>query len=66
MVEVDRGTETLARLAAKLTGYAELVRATGWSPQVCFWFPGPGREAEARRVLAHSDVAIATGAAGLG
>ncbi len=65
-VEVDRGTETLARLAAKLTGYAELVRATGWSPQVCFWFPGPGREAEARRVLAHSDVAIATGAAGLG
>ena len=65
-VEVDRGTETLARLAAKPTGYAELVRATGWSPLVCFWFPGPGREAEARRVLAHPEVPVATGAAGIG
>lgn len=65
-VEVDRGTETLARLAAKLTGYAELVRATGWSPQVCFWFPSPRREAEARQVLAHPEVAVATGAGGLG
>jgi len=65
-VEVDRGTETLARLADKLTGYAELVRATGWSPQLCFWFPGPRREAEARRVLTRPQVPIATGAAGLG
>ncbi len=64
-VEVDRGTETLARLADKLTGYAELVRATGWSPQVCFWFPSAGREAEARRVLAHPEVSVVTGAAGL-
>ncbi len=65
-VELDRGTETLARLADKLAGYAELVRATGWTPLVCFWFPGPRREAEARRVLAHPEVPIATGAAGLG
>jgi hypothetical protein len=65
-VEVDRGTETLARLADKLAGYAELTRATGWTPQVCFWFPGPGREAEARRVLTHPEVPVATGAAGLG
>jgi hypothetical protein len=65
-VEVDRGTETLARLAGKLTGYAELVRATGWSPWVCFWFPSPRREAEARTVLAHPEVAVATGAGGLG
>ena len=50
-VEYDRGTETLARLADKLTGYAELVHATGWAPRVCFWFPSPRREAEARRVL---------------
>ncbi|MGH9092685.1 MAG: replication-relaxation family protein [Acidimicrobiales bacterium] len=65
-VEVDRGTETLARLADKLGGYAELTRATGWAPLVCFWFPGPGREAEARRVLAHPDVPVATGTAGFG
>ena len=63
-VEVDRGTETLARLADKLTGYAELVRATGWTPWVCFWFPTAGREVEARRVLAHPEVPVAT-AAGL-
>ena len=65
-VELDRGTETLGRLADKLTGYAELTRATGWAPSVCFWFPSPGREAEARRVLAHPEVPVATGAAGLG
>jgi hypothetical protein len=65
-VEVDRGTETLTRLAGKLTGYAELVRATGWSPQVCFWFPSPRREAEARQVLDHPEVAVVTGAGGLG
>ena len=64
-VEVDRGTETLGRLADKLTGYAELVRATGWAPWVCFWFPSPGREAEARPVLAHPGVPVATGAVGL-
>ena len=65
-VEFDRGTETLGRLADKLTGYVELVRATGWTPWVCFWFPGPGREAEARRVLDHPEVPVATAAAGPG
>lgn len=65
-MEVDRGTETLARLADKLTGYAELTRATGWAPPVCFWFPTAGQEAEARRVLTHPEVPVATGAAGLG
>jgi len=65
-VEVDRGTETLTRLADKLAGYAELVRATGWTPLVCFWFPTPRREAEARRVLARPEAAVVTGAAGLG
>jgi len=65
-VELDRGTETLARLADKVGGYTELVRATGWTPLVCFWFPSAGREAEARRVLAHPEVPIATGATGLG
>ena len=65
-IELDRGTETLARLADKLTGYAELVHATGWAPLVCFWFPSPGREAEARRVLTHPEVSVATSAVGLG
>ena len=64
-VEVDRGTETLDRLAGKVGGYAELVRATGWTPWLCFWFPGPSREAETRRVLAHPEVPVATGAAGI-
>ena len=65
-VELDRGTETLTRLADKVGGYAELVRATGWAPLVCFWFPATGREAEARRVLTHPEVLMATSAAGLG
>jgi Replication-relaxation len=65
-IELDRDTETLARLADKLTGYAQLVHATGWAPLVCFWFPSPGREAEARRVLAHPEVPVATSTAGLG
>ena len=65
-VEVDRGTETLIRLADKVGGYAELVRATGWAPLVCFWFPTTGREAEARGVLAHPEVPVATATTGLG
>lgn len=65
-VEYDAGTETLARLAAKLAGYANLVRATGWSPWVAFWLPSPRREAEARKMLSSPVVAVATGAAGLG
>jgi hypothetical protein len=64
-LEHDGGTETLARLAAKLAGYADLVHATGWSPLVCFWFPSPRREAEARKVLVHPDLAVVTGAVGL-
>jgi hypothetical protein len=65
-VELDRGTETLGRLADKLNDYAELVRATGWTPQVCLWFPSPRREAEARRALENPDVPVVTGTAGLG
>ena len=66
LVEVDRGTEPLKRLAEKLTGYADLVRATGWSPWVCFAFPSPRREAEARRVLDHPSLRIATTVEGIG
>jgi hypothetical protein len=63
-VEYDGGTETLARLAGKLDGYADLVRATEWAPWVAFWFPSPRRAAEARAVLDHPAVPVVTGANG--
>ncbi|MHB2022912.1 MAG: replication-relaxation family protein [Mycobacteriales bacterium] len=65
-IEYDAGTETLARLAAKLDGYADLVRATGWSPWLAFWFPSPRREAEARKILNNPTVPVVTAADGLG
>ncbi|HVA02159.1 MAG TPA: replication-relaxation family protein [Acidimicrobiales bacterium] len=64
-VEYDRGTETLARLAAKLTDYSELVHATGWAPWVVFWFPSARREAEVRKVLDQPELAVATAATGI-
>jgi hypothetical protein len=51
-LEHDNGTERLARLAAKLDGYARLAAAAGHPNWVLFTFPGPRREADARRVLA--------------
>ncbi len=65
-LEFDAGTETLARLADKLDSYADLVRATGWSPWVAFSFPSPRREAEARAVLTNPAVPVVTAAHGLG
>ena len=62
LVEYDNGTERLDRLAAKLDGYARLAAAAGHPNWVLFTFPGPRREAEARRVLAHPDVPVATAA----
>ena len=58
--EYDTGTETLARLTAKLDGYARLARAVGHPTWVLFRFPSSGREAQARRVLDHPQVAVAT------
>jgi hypothetical protein len=60
LVEYDNGTERLDRLAAKLTGYVRLAEAAGHPNWILFTFPGPRREAEARRVLAHPDVPVAT------
>jgi hypothetical protein len=59
-LEYDNGTETLGRLEAKLPGYAKLARAVGHPNWVLFSFPSVGREANARRVLAHPDVPVAT------
>ena len=58
--EYDTGTETLARLAGKLDGYARLARAVGHPTWVLFAFPTPGRHTAARRVLAHPAVPVAT------
>jgi hypothetical protein len=60
LLEYDNGTETLARLAAKLDRYHQLFTATGRQLPVLFAFPGPGRETEARRVLRHPGVPVAT------
>ena len=60
LLEYDNGTERLDRLAAKLDGYAKLAAAAGHPNWVLFTFPGPRREAEARRVLAHPTVPVAT------
>jgi len=62
--EYDTGTETLARLAGKLDGYARLARAVGHATWVLFAFPTPGRQAAARRVLAHPGVPVATAVIG--
>lgn len=66
-VEYDTGTEPLARLAAKLAGYAELAAAGGPRHPVCFWLPTTAREAHLRRLLAERprDVIVATASAEL-
>jgi hypothetical protein len=60
LFEYDNGTERLSRLAIKLDGYAKLDVASGHSNWVLFSFPGPRREREARRVLGHRSVVVAT------
>lgn len=62
-LEYDRGTERLARLAAKLDAYTELA-LSGEQVLVLFAFPSGGREAEARRALRSSEVSVATAVVG--
>jgi hypothetical protein len=62
LYEHDNGTERLERLAAKLEGYAGLAVAAGHPNWVLFTFPSPRREYEARRVLVHPRVPVATAA----
>jgi hypothetical protein len=59
-LEFDCGTERLHRLATKVARYAELAKVVTFPALVLFALPSPGRENEARRVLAKSDVAVAT------
>jgi hypothetical protein len=59
-LEWDAGTETLAKVAAKLRGYADLAAGSGiWTPTL-LWLPTAGREAEIRRVITGSPVPVAT------
>jgi hypothetical protein len=51
LLEYDRGTEALGRLAGKLGGYTELLAAAGAPTPVLFVFLTADREAQARRVL---------------
>ena len=60
LYEHDNGTERLTRLAGKLDGYGRLAIEAGHPNWVLFTFPGPRREADARRVLTHPTVPVAT------
>ena len=50
-LEYDLGTETLARVANKLDGYAALAAATGITTPLLIWLPTSRREAAARHAL---------------
>jgi hypothetical protein len=50
-LEYDFGTEVLAKLTGKLTGYAALAEATGITTPLLIWLPTSRREATARRLL---------------
>lgn len=61
--EFDNGTETGARVAGKLAGYADLATAQGSGVLVLLWLPSPAREAALRPVLARAlpgGVSVAT------
>jgi hypothetical protein len=66
LLEHDNGTERLARLAAKLDGYDAFDTATGHTNWVLFSFPSVRREREARKVLVHPTVLVATAARTIG
>jgi Replication-relaxation len=51
-LEYDTGTENLARVAGKLTGYRNLAARTGITTPVLFWLPTARREAALRALLA--------------
>jgi Replication-relaxation len=50
-VEYDRGTEPPAKVAEKLSGYADLASASRLVSPVLMWLPSERRESEVRRAL---------------
>ena len=61
-VEHDTGTETIARVAAKLDGYRDLAEAETAVRPVLFWLAQPGREPALRRALGGTALPVATAA----
>ncbi|SEH02414.1 Replication-relaxation [Nonomuraea solani] len=59
-LEHDTGTETLKRVADKLHDYRNLTDATGITTPILFWLPNPARETNLRKLLASSDLPVAT------
>ncbi|TYB40805.1 replication-relaxation family protein [Actinomadura chibensis] len=59
-LEHDTGTETLARVTRKLSGYADLAEATGTTTPVLIWLPSPKRETNLRALLDAPEIPVAT------
>ncbi|MEO3827362.1 replication-relaxation family protein [Actinomadura sp. B10D3] len=59
-LEHDTGSETLARVADKLAGYASLAESTGITTPVLLWLPSTAREANLRKRLGTPEVPVAT------
>lgn len=59
-LEYDTGSETLAKVARKLRGYAELAAADGVTTPVLIWTPSATREVNLHRHLAGAPVPVAT------
>jgi hypothetical protein len=62
-LEYDRGTETLARVAAKLDDYQALYQVSRIPTPVLFWLPSAAREAGLRKLIAATTLPVATAAA---
>ncbi|MHB8452951.1 MAG: replication-relaxation family protein, partial [Mycobacteriales bacterium] len=67
-LEHDTGSEPLARVVAKLAGYADLADADAEAQRswLVFWLPGARREAALRRALGHPPIPVATASPVLG
>jgi hypothetical protein len=59
-LEHDTGSVTLAKVAAKLSGYEALAEATGIATPVLFWLPNSRREINLRKQLGNPAVPVAT------
>lgn len=59
-LEHDTGSERLAQVVAKVSGYAALAREIGDTTPVLFWLPSATREANLRKLLGTPKVPAAT------
>lgn len=63
-VEYDTGSEPVARVAAKLSGYADVAVADGVARPVLFWLARPGREPRLHQAIGRPPVPLATATVG--